>query len=108
MLKMNYEFRRGILFIRLSGTWNDNTSPSIRTSIQDLINYGGIRNIVFNIDGINTIDLNGISFIVNYYHLIKANDGQFLICDKDKNLSMNILGNLIPNINYETEAFNLI
>ncbi len=108
VLKMNYEFRKGILFIRLFGRFNKSNSEQIQTSINTLINNVGIRNIVFNIDDINSIDLTGISFIMKYYYQITASKGQFLICDKYQKFSKLLMNNAIPNINYELEAFNFI
>ncbi len=108
MLKMNYEFRKGILFIRLFGHWNKNNSKKIQTNINTLTKNVGIRNIVLNIDDINSIDLTGIRFIMKYYYQIIASQGQFLICDKYQRFSKQLMNNTIPNINYELEAFNLI
>ncbi len=106
---MNYEFRKGILFIRLLGCWNKNNSNNIENQINKLITNGGIRNIVLNVDDINSIDFDGIKFIMKYYYLITTiSEGQFLICDKDKKISNHLMNNLIPHISYELEAFSII
>lgn len=49
MLDINYEIRKGILFIRLGGVLNKNTVSKLQNEVTDMIKDNGIRNVVFNL-----------------------------------------------------------
>lgn len=50
MLKINLEFRKGVLFVRLNGSLNDKDSLD---NINSLINEIGFKYIVFNVDNLD-------------------------------------------------------
>ena len=70
MLKMNYEFRKGILFVRLLGNFDKDHYQRNIKKLNELIKEIGITNIVLNIDEIKSIDISGINYILNYYNAI--------------------------------------
>lgn len=105
MLKINLEFRKGVLFVRLNGSLNDKESLD---NINSLIKEIGFRYIVFNVDNLKCIDINGINCILNYQKLLLNNHGKLLLCESDKILSDKIFKNKIPNITTEIQAFDLI
>ena len=49
MLDINFEFRRGILFIRLKGILSKATINDFDSLVTTLIRDNGIRNVVFNV-----------------------------------------------------------
>ena len=73
MLKTNFEFRRGILFIRLKGDLNKNT-------IKEL-NVNDFKFIVLNIDNMYSIDSYSIKYLNNIYKRNQDKDGKMIICD---------------------------
>ena len=104
MLRINTEFRKGVLFVRLSGKISDeNYLESINSLVEDI----GIKYVVLNIENIKKIDVNNINHIINYNRKILKNKGRLLICDKNVNRNR-IFKNNIPNIKCEIEAFSLI
>ena len=108
MLRIDYEFRKGIFFLRLSGNFEKNNYYESLRTLNNLIKQIGIKNIVLNIDNIISIDIYGINFIINYYNYIKSSNGSFIICEKDNCISNNILKNKIPCVTNEIKAFNLL
>ena len=74
------EFRKGILFIRLTGKLDKNTISKLNSEVTELVKDNGIKNIVFNIDGLTSIDLKGINSLLYNYELSKMNDGKTLLC----------------------------
>lgn len=105
MLKINLEFRKGVLFIRLNGSLNDKESLD---NINNLINEIGFKYIVFNVDNLKCIDLDGIKCILNYQKLLLNKHGKLLLCESEKNMSDRFFKNRIPNITTEIQAFDLI
>lgn len=97
MLKINMEFSKGILFIRLKGDLNKNT---IKGMIDKNFKY-----IVLNIDNMYSIDSYSIKYINKIFEILEKNKGKMIICDKF-NISRRLLGN-IPKIDNELDAFKL-
>ena len=56
MLKINLEFRKGILFIRLKGNLNQLTYQSMKDYLIPIIKDNGIKYIVFNLAYLKSID----------------------------------------------------
>lgn len=61
MLTINYNYEKGIFFIRLIGTLNFETSSKLKQKIIPLILDNGFKYIVINLDEINYIDEEGIN-----------------------------------------------
>lgn len=97
MLKTNFEFSKGILFIRLKGDLNENT-------IKEL-NIKDFKFIVLNINNMYSIDSYSIKYLDSIYKNIKSKDGKIIICDK-MNISKKLLKN-IPKINKEYDAYKV-
>ena len=105
MLKINLEFRKGVLFIRLNGSLNNaNDLDNINSLVSDI----GLKYIVFNIDNLKSIDVNGINWILKYNDKLINNNGKLLLCENDDILSNQLFKNKIPNIKNEIQAFDLI
>ena len=113
MLNINMEFRRGILFIRLSGDLTKKTVNQLKTEVTDLIKDNGIRNIVFNMNNLNKIDLAGISNLYYNYEISQNNHGKSLICGvknsivKDR-ITKSRLMHYMCEISDELSAFKVI
>lgn len=104
MLRINTEFRKGVLFVRLNGQIdNENYLESINDIIEDI----GIKYIVLNIDNLRFVDVNSINHIIDYNRQILKKKGRLLICDTNINRN-GIFKNMIPNIKCEIDAFSLI
>ena len=97
MLKINMEFSKGILFIRLKGDLNKNT-------IKGLIDRD-FKYIVLNNNNMYTINRYSIEYINKLYKIINNTSGKMVICDKF-NISRKLLKD-IPKIDKEYDAFKL-
>ena len=104
MLKINTEFRKGVLFVRLSGQIEDD---NYLESINHLIENIGIKYIVLNIDNLMAVSVESINHIIYYNQKILKNKGRLLICDANHNRKV-LFENRIPKINCEIDAFSLI
>jgi len=83
MLDINFEFRRGVLFIRLRGVLTKKTVKKLDSDVTTLIRDNGIRNVVFNVSELSRIDLKGISRLFYNYEICKMNRGVSLLCCVD-------------------------
>lgn len=104
-LKVDFEFYKGILFIRLKGVL---TEYSLSNNIIDkIINYMGFKYIVFNIDNIYQIDSYGINYLINHNLSLKNKEGKVFICQKN-NLFLTKFISKVQTITKEREVFNNI
>ncbi|MDD4035864.1 MAG: STAS domain-containing protein [Bacilli bacterium] len=113
MLKIETEYRRGILFIRLEGILNKKTSVKLNNEIGSIIDKMGLKYIVFNIENIVSIDINGVNTLLNQYKLVSNNKGRILVCGFKDNIVINNtykskLLSYIDEINNELSAFEVI
>ncbi len=113
MLDINFEFRRGVLFIRLRGILTKNTVKELDSEVTTLIRDNGIRNVVFNVSELSKIDLKGISRLFYNYELCKKNRGVSLLCcvnndDIHERIKKTRLFNYMVDLSDELCAFNFI
>ena len=83
MIDVNFEFERGILFVRLEGNINNKSIYSVNKNLTDIINRGGIKYLVFNIN--NALIEEKISLFDNCNKLIKNNGGKLFLCGLKNN-----------------------
>lgn len=113
MLDINFEFRKGVLFIRLKGDLTKKNIKKLDEEVTTLIRDNGIRNVVFNVSELNKIDLKGISRLFYNYELCKKNRGVSLLCCVNNNNIMSKIKNTrllkyMLETSDELSAFNLI
>lgn len=89
MLGIDIEFRKGVLFVRLEGILNNETVNKLNREVLDTIKINGIKYIVFNLENLYYIDMEGISAIMNHYNLINSYHGKSLICGICNNIVKN-------------------
>ena len=102
MLNVGTEFRKGILFVRLKGHLNKNTIYKLNKRVTNLVKNNGIRNIVFNLTNLKSIDIKGINTIFYNYELCRDNDGRSLICGNNDNIRKKLKSTRLINYVYET------
>jgi len=99
-MKINTEFRKGIMFVRIRGNLNENNI--------DNIEYEDFKYVVINFDNLLSIDSYAINYIINYNNKIIDNNGKLIICDSKKSLVNNLFKDRIPIIDNEIKAFNFL
>lgn len=100
MLKINTEFRKGIMFIRIKGTLNKENVNSI--DCEDF------KYVVFNLDNLLSIDSYAINYIINCSNKITKDNGKLIICESNNSLGNNLFENIIPIIDNEIKAFSIL
>lgn len=80
MLEIDIENRKGVLFVRLGGELSKQTITKWNADVKDLLVFAEIRNAVFNITNLKTIDLKGINSLYYGYEICKNNHGKSVIC----------------------------
>lgn len=113
MLKITMEFRRGILFVRLSGKLVQKESARFKRVVIDKIKENGIRCVVFNIRELKEVDLKGIHHLFYIYELCDQNRGKVLLCELYdspvfEKLKKNRLFQYVGVIKGELDAFEMI
>ena len=103
MLKINLEYRKGILFIRLKGKLTRFTYPSLLNYLSPLINEKGIKYLVINLDCIKLIDKMGKEAIKIIITEVKKNHGYGIICNTKTKFDDSI--RVVEN---ELKAFTLL
>ena len=103
MLDINFEFRKGIFFIRLLGDLNSETYKNNAPYLESLLTDNQFKYIVLNTNYLNTIDLAGINYLTKVMLKTKNNNTDLIICDKT-NLFKTLLNSNIPSISDELEV----
>lgn len=113
MLETNLEFRKGILFVRLSGELTKHTVKELREDVTKKILKSGIRNVVFNVENLDLIDLKGINSLFYNYEICNRNNGRLLVCGIKNNkvklkMEQSRLFKYINEAENELSAFEII
>ncbi len=81
MLEIGLEFRKGILFVRLSGELSKHTTHILQSEVTEMILQNGIQNVVFNMEQLKSIDMKGMSSLLYHYEICKNRKGNCYICN---------------------------
>ena len=112
MLEIITEFRKGIFFVRLGGELTKNNYLLLRNEVSNLVKDNQIRNIVFNLENLNKIDIKGINELYYNFELSKKNKGFSLICGVNEKINEQIkkarINKYMTEIKNELSAFRLI
>ena len=103
MLKINFEFRKGIFFIRLIGNLNNQNYKEKEKLLRNLIIENKFKYIVINTNYIKNIDLDGLNYLLEIFYITKLNESNLIICDKS-NIFKRLLNKSIPSIKEEIEV----
>lgn len=85
MLKINLEFRKGVLFVRLKGVLSRYTYKSLDDYLIPFIMHNGIKYLVYNLEAITLIDNYGKASLKKGVGAAKANCGKGGICHVGEN-----------------------
>jgi len=87
MLKINMEYRRGVLFVRLKGKLTKYTYKSLENYLIPLINKYGIKYLVYNLEAITLIDNEGEASLKKGVKAVQFNQGDGGLCHAKSSLS---------------------
>lgn len=87
MLKINMEYRKGILFVRLKGNLNKYTVRSLNNYLIPVIDNNGIKYLVYNLKAVTDIDNYGKDSLKKGKNACIKNKGDCFICNTTLNLN---------------------
>lgn len=101
MQDVNIEFNRGVLFVRISGMLDEINEKPIKKKVLEIIQEGGIKNLVFNVQN---LQINGsVSIFKQCKNIININKGKMILCTNN-----NISFEYVDNAKDELEALRMI
>ena len=103
MLKIIFEFRKGIFFIRLIGNLNNQNYIKKAKELIDLIIMNQFKYVVINTNYLNEVDLAGLNYLIEIFYIVKTSETNLVICDKSS-IFKRLLNNNIPSIKDELEV----
>jgi len=103
MLKLSFEFRKGIFFIRLIGNLSKDTSKQVENELKALIIDNKFKYIVINTNYLKTIDMAGLNYITKICYIAHECQSNLIICDK-LNIFRTILNDNFPSISNELDV----
>lgn len=103
MLEINFEFRKGIFFIRLIGDLNNKNYEQEDKKLKNLIVDNKFKYIVINTNYLEKVDLDGLNYLLEIFYITRTNDSNLVICDKNS-IFKRLLNNNIPSIKDEIEV----
>lgn len=100
MLRVDMEYEKGILYVRLKGTLDRKVCYKINNYIVPVVLKHKIKYLVFNLLELKDIDESGLDALLNTKCAIKTNKGKICLCEvsddvrnKIKRLRMKIASN---------------
>lgn len=97
MLKVNYEYKGGVLFVRLDGNLDSRNIYLLCNSIKQVIRIGGIKYTVINVENVYALNDSYVRFLIED---IKASN--VYLCGYNSSNYNNFL------LNKESGIFNYI
>ena len=88
MLKINSEYIKGILFVRIKGNLNRRTSYKLNNFLIPAVLKHKIKYLVYNLYNLNDIDVVGKKALIKGAKAIDVNKGISLICEIPKNINL--------------------
>ena len=104
-LDINFEFRKGIFFIRLEGILNEEASVKLSEKLDYFINTQGVKYFVINLEKVLITDYSFFSMLEEKYKDVKVHDGKLIICGYNNSF---LECSNIYQTNNELMAFKLI
>ena len=65
MLRVNYEYKKGVLFVRLYGALDSRNIYLLSNSIKQIIKIGGIKYTVLNVEKVYALNNSYIRFLID-------------------------------------------
>jgi hypothetical protein len=104
-MHINIEFIKGVLVVRLEGVLNKKSVKSVRDSLINIIENGGIKYLMFNLT--ESVLEERIDMFEECNKLIKKNKGKMYICGFNKKTE-NLITNNYYTVDNELSILNKI
>lgn len=100
MFETNIEYKKGVLFIRISGSLDKINSYKLKREIIPLILKNGFKYVVLNLNEVNVLDDYGIEVLDEINNAVLRFNGKTTLID-GKKIEKKIKGTLIDKILYK-------
>ena len=90
MLKIDMEYDKGILYVRLNGILNRKATYKINSYVIPVVLKHKIKYLVFNLFELKDIDECGLDALLNTKCAIKSNKGKICLCEVSDTISNKI------------------
>ena len=102
MFETNIEYKKGVLFIRITGSLNKENSYKLKKEIIPLILKNGFKYVVLNLNEVDILDNYGIEVIDEINDVVLKFNGKTTLIDTKK-VEKKIKGTLIDKILYKVK-----
>ena len=83
---MDFEFKKGILFVRINGIFVSSKIKDFENEILPIILGLNVKNVTINLKDTVLIDKNGINSLIKISSITHKNDGKTVICNINDNI----------------------
>ncbi len=90
MLKVDMEYEKGILYVRLKGVLDRKVCYKINNYIVPVVLKHKVKYLVFNLFELKDIDESGMDSLLNVKCAIRTNKGKICLCDVSDDIRMKI------------------
>lgn len=90
MLKVDMEYEKGILYVRLKGILERKVCYKINNYIVPTVLKHKIKYLVFNLMEVKDIDTSGMDALLNTKCAIRTNKGKICLCEVSDDLKIKI------------------
>lgn len=108
MLKVDMEYEKGILYVRLNGTLTRKVCYKINNYIVPAVLKHKIKYLVFNLLELQDIDESGFDALLNTKCAIRTNKGKICLCEVSDELRKKMKGLRMKIASNELAANHLI
>lgn len=105
-MDINYEFRKGILFVRCEGIISLDNMDILSKRLDYFINNKGVRYFVINLEKATIVNNDFYEVLSSKYRDVKLHDGKLIVCGYDKSFLTSSCS--IIHTDNELSAFKLI
>ena len=111
MLKIDTEYRKGVLFLRFIGKLDCEKKYMVE-ELLELVNKGGFKYVMFNFEKVYYVDEEVLSLLGNLSKDLILNNGKIFTCGYNNLIRLKIeksdINNYALEMNNELGAFKLI
>ena len=108
MLKVDMEYEKGILYVRLKGVLDRKVCYKINNYVVPVVLKHKIKYLVYNFFFLEDIDSSGIDAIIDTKYIIKNNKGKIRMCEINDNIKNKIKMTRLARISSELAAYKLL
>ena len=108
MLKMDLEYIKEVLFVRLNGKLTYRNCYKINNYLNTVLKKHKIKCLVYNFSNLKDIDSSGIDAILESKYIVKSNQGKIRMCNVNSGMKEKLKKVHLAIIASECRAFKLM